>query len=129
VLVAEDEALLSMMMEDVLVDLGCIAVGPAARVEDALSLVAQAGRIDIGLLDLNLGGESSLPVADRLAARGVPFAFASGYDADVLAGTPHANTPVLAKPFTTAALTAMLETLAEAAPHPHVSLPSVRMRP
>ena len=78
VLVVEDEMLVSMLVEDMLSDLGCTVVGPAAELEEAMSL-AQNAEIDLALLDVNLGGRPIFPVADTLKARGVPFAFASGY--------------------------------------------------
>src|SRR5690348_16116387 len=82
ILVVEDEALVALLVEDALLDEGAQIVGPAATVSDALRLIDEAkvdGRIDAAVLDLNLGGETALPVADRLAALGVPFLIASGY--------------------------------------------------
>lgn len=55
VLVVEDEALVSMLVEDMLTDLGCTIVGPAAEIEEALKLATSAD-IDAALLDVNLGG-------------------------------------------------------------------------
>jgi CheY-like chemotaxis protein len=98
VLVLEDETIVLLMIEDLLDDLGCRVVGPAATVPEALAL-AEAGGFDAALLDLNLGrGETSYPVADMLAARQVPFAFVTGYSADVLV-PPHNGRPILEKPF------------------------------
>ncbi len=98
VLVLEDETFITVMIEDLLGDLGCRIVGPAATVADALTL-AEAGGIDAALLDLNLGhGETAYPVADLLSQRLVPFAFVTGYSADVLK-PPHAGRPILSKPF------------------------------
>jgi CheY-like chemotaxis protein len=97
VLVAEDEALVSILIEDMLVELGCSAVRPAANVPTALA-IARSGDIDGAILDVNLGGESIDPVAQELLAREVPFLFVTGYGA---AGIPDrfAGTPVLQKPF------------------------------
>jgi CheY-like chemotaxis protein len=98
VLVLENEMFIMVMIEDLLGDLGCRIVGPAATVADALAL-AEAGGIDAALLDLNLGyGETGYPVADLLAQRDVPFAFVTGYSADVLR-PPHSGRPILEKPF------------------------------
>ncbi len=98
VLVLEDEMMITMMMEDMLADLGCEVVGPASNVADALALVDRE-EIGLGLLDLNLSlGETGYPVADALAARGVPFAFVTGYGADALR-EPHRDRATLAKPF------------------------------
>ncbi|HEX9462742.1 MAG TPA: response regulator [Alphaproteobacteria bacterium] len=78
VFLAEDEMLVSMLVEDVITGLGCELVGPAASRDKALALAA-AEQLDAALLDVNLGGEPVYPVADLLKARGVPFAFITGY--------------------------------------------------
>ncbi len=109
VLVVEDEALVAMLVEDALLDAGAEVVGPVATVAEALQLLK--GRLpEAAVLDLNLAGETSTPVADELARRGVPFVVATGYGAD---GLPpgHANVPVLAKPYDPADLTAALARL------------------
>ncbi|MBV1799862.1 response regulator [Siccirubricoccus sp. G192] len=106
VLVVEDEALVAMLVEDALLDAGASIIGPAATVAEALALLARE-RPEAAVLDLNLAGETSTPVADALAARGIPFVVATGYGAD---GLPpgHANVPVLAKPYDPDDLTAAL---------------------
>ena len=109
VLVVEDEALVSMLVEDMLTDLGCAIVGPAAEIEEALRL-ANSAEIDAALLDVNLGGRPIFPVADALKARGVPFAFASGYGEAGLTDD-HRGATVLQKPFREADLRRVLETL------------------
>lgn len=109
VLVVEDEALVSMLVEDMLTDLGCTIVGPAAEIEEALRLASSAD-IDAALLDVNLGGRPIFPVADTLKARGVPFAFASGYGEAGLT-EDHKGAAVLQKPFREADLKRVLEGL------------------
>ncbi|USQ95037.1 response regulator [Caulobacter sp. RL271] len=109
VLVVEDEALVSMLVEDMLTDLGCAIVGPAAEIEEALRL-ANSADIDAALLDVNLGGRPIFPVADALKARGVPFAFASGYGEAGLT-EDHRGATVLQKPFREADLRRVLEGL------------------
>lgn len=109
VLVVEDEALVSMLVEDMLTDLGCTIVGPAAEIEEALKLATTAD-IDAALLDVNLGGRPIFPVADALKARGVPFAFASGYGEAGLT-EDHKGATVLQKPFREADLRRVLESL------------------
>ena len=79
ILVIEDEMMVAMLLKDILVDLGCTVLGPAARVEQALAMIEAAGALDAAVLDINLNGQKSYPVADALAARGVPFIFATGY--------------------------------------------------
>jgi CheY-like chemotaxis protein len=78
ILVVEDEMLVLMDMQDTLADLGCEAVFAAATNDQAIALI-EAHHFDAALLDLNLNGVRSYPVADALAALGVPFAFATGY--------------------------------------------------
>jgi CheY-like chemotaxis protein len=97
VLVVEDEMMVSMLIEDMLTDLGCIVVGPAARLDEALEL-AKTSELDCAVLDVNLGGQPIFPLADLLREQGRPFAFATGYgDAGVREADRGA--PVLQKPF------------------------------
>ncbi len=109
VLVVEDEALVSMLVEDMLTDLGCTVVGPAAEIEEALRLAGSAD-IDAALLDVNLGGRPIFPVADALKSRGVPYAFASGYG-EAGISDEHKGSAVLQKPFREADLRRVLESL------------------
>lgn len=97
VLVVEDEMMVSMLIEDMLGDLGCHVVGPAARLDEALSL-AQNAELDCAVLDVNLGGQSTFPVADLLREKGAPFAFATGYG-DAGLRDVDKGAPVLQKPF------------------------------
>ena len=116
VLVVEDEALVSMMVEDELRDAGATVLGPAACVADAMRLVEAAaadGGISVAVLDINLEGRHVGPVADRLAALGVPFLFATGYGGNRDAGG-HGAAPVLEKPFDTERLVASVAALASA---------------
>src|SRR5262249_43152401 len=80
-LIAEDEALVAIMMEDLAVEFGWSVVGPFAKAADALA-AAKQDDIHAAVLDVNLGGESVYPVADVLTARGVPFVFTTGYGAE-----------------------------------------------
>lgn len=80
VLVVEDEALVAMLIEDVLDELGHEVVGLAGRLEEALAL-AQRVEADVAVVDLNLGGRHTYPVAEVLRRREIPFIFATGYGA------------------------------------------------
>jgi len=116
VLVVEDEALVSMLVEDELCDAGAKVLGPAPSVEHALRLIEDAaadGGISAAVLDINLDGQHVGPVADRLAGLGVPFLFATGYGANRDAGG-HEAAPVVEKPFDTERLIAAVEALASA---------------
>ncbi|HEX8168351.1 MAG TPA: response regulator [Beijerinckiaceae bacterium] len=97
VLVIEDEAAISMLLEDMLMDLGCAIVGPAARLNVALEM-AQGDDFDIAILDVNLAGESIYPVADALAQRGRLFVFSTGYGGAGIKD-PYRDRPVVQKPF------------------------------
>ncbi|AOH83213.1 hypothetical protein AWL63_03710 [Sphingomonas panacis] len=80
ILVVEDEYLIADDVCAALVAAGAEVLGPCPTVEAAAAMVAHEARIDAALLDINLRGDPVFPVADALAARGVPFAFATGYD-------------------------------------------------
>jgi CheY-like chemotaxis protein len=85
------------MIEDMLEDLGCEIVASAARLPDARGLAATA-TIDLAILDVNLAGHSSFPVAQILRERGIPFLFSTGYGQS---GFSHdfADQPLIGKPF------------------------------
>ena len=78
VLVVEDELLVAMLVEEMLVDAGCVVVGPFARVAEAVA-AARGTEVDVALLDVNVAGEKVFPVAYELERRGVPFLFVTGY--------------------------------------------------
>ena len=114
VLVVEDEAIVAMLVEDELREAGAEVVGPAASVEGALRLIeaaAKDGGLSAAVLDINLRGRAVAPVADRLAALGVPFLFATGYGEGCDTGG-HADARVLRKPFDPHALIDAVEALA-----------------
>lgn len=97
ILVVDDEPLVSMLVEDWLVELGCEVVGPARSVQQGLDMAGSA-ELDGAILDINLGGNNSYPVAETLQQRGVPFAFVTG-DSAVDAESGFADPIVLSKPF------------------------------
>jgi len=96
ILLVEDEMLISMLLEDYLVELGCVVVGPAGHVQQAVDLAARE-RIDGALLDVNISGGTAYPVAEKLASRGIPFAFVTGYGVAHSMGA-FSDRPVLGKP-------------------------------
>lgn len=107
VLLVEDEAIVSFLVEQMLVDLGCTAVWHAGSVADALKTLDRE-RPDAAVLDVNLGGEKAFPVADHLDDAGVPFIFATGYRQT---GMPKkwVSKPLLNKPFNRERLAAALQ--------------------
>jgi CheY-like chemotaxis protein len=108
ILVVEDDDLLSMLLEEMLTELGYCVVGPAARVCEALTLLETQPRIDGALLDLSLKGEMSLAIADTLSARAIPFAFVTGHGSGSPETARYGNAQVLAKPFTMSGLSELL---------------------
>jgi CheY-like chemotaxis protein len=116
-LVVEDEYLIAADLKDSLESLGAEVVGPAASVEEALRLIETSGdKLDGAVLDVNLRGERVFPVADALGARGVPFIFASGYDAVALPKA-YDNVARVEKPVDKRRLLQVLSR----APHPGIS--------
>ena len=109
VLVVEDEMMVSMLIEDMLADMGCQVVGPASRLDEAMELVGSA-ELDCAVLDVNLGGQPIFPLADVLREKGAPFAFATGYG-DAGLRDIDKGTPVLHKPFRESDLARVLNEL------------------
>jgi DNA-binding response OmpR family regulator len=107
VLVVDDEPLITMMLEDILGDLGYIVVGPALDVGEA-ELLAREAEIDAAILDVHLGMETCHSIARLLQERHIPFVVASGDD-DASAVPGSAGT--LTKPFLPATVKAALASL------------------
>ena len=106
VLVVEDETIVSLLIEDMLTDLGCGDVWYASGVWEGLALL-EARTPDAAVLDVNLAGEPVYPIARRLADAGVPFVFATGYGASGI-HEDWSGRPVLQKPFQSDSLAAAL---------------------
>jgi CheY-like chemotaxis protein len=83
ILIVEDEYFLADETRRELEQVGAIVVGPTARVEEALSLIANS-RVDAAILDVHLGEELVFPVAEELDRKDIPFVFATGYDPAVV---------------------------------------------
>lgn len=98
VLVVEDDVLIGMMVADMLEDLGYEPVGPAHGLEEGVALAQSEEPLHAAVLDVNLGGIRSDPIAEVLAARSIPFVFATGYGSGH-AGDEAGARPVLSKPF------------------------------
>ncbi len=97
VLVVEDEALVGMLLEDMLSDIGCAHVEVLSRFADGLQ-AAETGSFDLAVLDVNLDGVASFPIAEQLIARNIPLLFATGYGADGM-DPRFSDIPTLQKPF------------------------------
>jgi two-component SAPR family response regulator len=97
VMIVEDELLVAMELESLLEEQGCAVVGPAPTVDRALALLDRE-RPDAAILDINLDGQTAIPVAAALKARGIPFLLATGYG-NMQASEPELNgAPRLDKP-------------------------------
>ena len=97
VFVIEDEATVSMLIEDALVDMGCEVVDTASRLPEAMKKAA-AVACDVAVIDVNLNGQMTFQVADALVTRGIPFVFSTGYGKSVIPNH-FLHAPVLQKPF------------------------------
>ncbi len=105
-LIAEDEIVVALFLEDMLAEFGYEVAGVVSRLEEGLAR-AEAPDFAMAVLDVHLNGREVFPLADRLAEWGLPFIFATGYGAR---GIPerHAGRPVLQKPFLPADLNQVL---------------------
>lgn len=97
VFLVEDEMLVSMLLEDMLTDLGCRIVATASRLDAALEHARETA-FDVAILDVNLNGQPSYAVAEVLAGRNLPFVFATGYGKAGLESA-YRHLPALQKPF------------------------------
>jgi len=109
VLLVEDEAIIAMLMEDMLAEFSCDVLETVGEL-DAATAAAMTTRFDMAFVDVNLGGNPAYPVADILRARGIPFAFVTGYGSAGGAAA-YADVPVLQKPFRAQELEAIIERL------------------
>lgn len=107
ILLVEDEAMIRMMVADMVETLGHRVAAETGNVDQATEL-ARSAEFDFAILDMNLDGAMTFPIADAIAARGIPFLFASGYPA-TKAGDAHRHELVLQKPFTLDRLEAAIE--------------------
>lgn len=96
VLVVEDDWFLADAMSRTLQAGGAEVVGPAPSVATAIRPL-RTRRPDAAVLDVNLGEETAFPVADALAASGVPFLFVTAAD-EAMRPTRHGVIPWLPKP-------------------------------
>lgn len=107
ILLVEDDAAISLMMEEFMETLGCVVVATPSRLAAAETTAAEID-VDIATLDINLAGELSYPVADILRQRAIPFLFVTGYGT---MGVPEhlRDAPLLGKPFVINRLAAVLQ--------------------
>ncbi len=109
VLIVEDEAMIRMMVADMLGDLGYPIAAETGDIDDAMTL-ARTATYDVAILDVNVNGKLISPVADIIAARPRPFVFVTGYGTQGLPQN-YRDRPVLQKPFQMETLASILETV------------------
>jgi CheY-like chemotaxis protein len=112
-MVVEDQYMIAAELRRVLHGAGLVILGPYATLDTALA--ATSGPVDLALLDVNLDGLAVFPVADALAKRGVPYGFATAYEAVALP-PPYDKVLRVEKPVEPASLLALIETLASKRP-------------
>jgi len=113
VLLVEDESIVAMMMAEALVELGLTVIGPYGNTAEATQAVNDTP-VGAAILDINLGREMVYPVAEVLEARGIPFAFVTGYGSEGV-DRRYSTVPVLLKPVDKSALQNLFTTHKSAA--------------
>lgn len=98
VLLVEDNPIIAMNTEALLLEMAVDGVRTAASVAEAMALI-ETEKFDLGILDVNLGKEDSLPVAERLAALHIPVVFATGLSENLSLGEMWRAAPMLKKPY------------------------------
>lgn len=112
VLVIEDEILIAMLLEDILLDIDDYVVDLFAHFAESLQ-AARTGTYAFAILDVNLNGIRSYPIADVLSERGIPFVFSTGYGSAGL-DPAYAGHVVLQKPFQASELRSIVARLQHA---------------
>lgn len=108
ILVVEDDYLVAQILTTMLEDLGAVVLGPIGWKDEALAFIeSNSAGFDSALLDVNLHGQVSYQIADALIARGVRFAFTTGYDASAISEA-YRGYPRCGKPFQQQTLLAVL---------------------
>jgi CheY-like chemotaxis protein len=111
IFLVEDNVLIRMMLAAMVEQLGHRVVAQAGTVQEARTL-AEIAAFDLALLDINLNGESVVPIAEIIEARGLPYLFVSSYDARSLP-EPFNKRPLLQKPFVISKLGALIAKMLE----------------
>jgi CheY-like chemotaxis protein len=117
VLLVEDSMVIALDAEEMLLALGAARVEIAGSTEDAMAIL-DFERPSFAVLDVNLGAETSFPIAGRLRKMGVPTIFATGYGEDLVIPPGYSSTPIVKKPYTAAAIIRALRSLDQRQPEP-----------
>ena len=97
ILIVEDEILIAMDLEDMVVEMGGRAIASAHNIQTAIKR-AETIEADAAILDVDVAGQLVFPVADILAARGIPFLFNTGHSAEDVLRARYASAPICRKP-------------------------------
>jgi len=97
-LLVEDNAIIAMDCEEMLRELGAETVEVCSTVQSALAYLSKDS-VDFAMLDVNLGSETSAPIAERLTEQNIPFLFATGHEDVPDFASPHAQANVVQKPY------------------------------
>ena len=103
VLLVEDEFLIALDAEEMLRELGAASVTVASNFDDAQKRIAE-GKFDLAILDVNLNGQKSFPLAEQLIARGTPVVFGTGYNLLIRQMDGYQSGVCVTKPYTAASL-------------------------
>jgi light-regulated signal transduction histidine kinase (bacteriophytochrome)/CheY-like chemotaxis protein len=117
VLLVEDSMVIALDAEEMLIALGAARVEIAGSTEDAMAIL-DFERPSFAVLDVNLGAETSFPIAGRLRKMGVPTIFATGYGEELVIPPGYAGTPIVKKPYTAVAIIRALRLLEQHQPEP-----------
>ncbi|MGI4747456.1 MAG: response regulator [Janthinobacterium lividum] len=116
VLVVEDDFLIGDALSELLQSVGADVIGPIGWATEALAMASQPSlAIDIALLDVDLHGVRSYPIADALIDRAIPFVFTTGYHCDVVE-VRYRDYPRYEKPLSGRALVATLASMLDERP-------------
>lgn len=108
VLILEDNSIIALYVEETIQSFGVKSVRAASRVQQALAMIDER-MPDFAVLDVDLGGENSFKVAERLADAKVPFVFSTGYGESANYPVRFAAHEKLLKPYTPESLRAALD--------------------
>lgn len=97
ILIVEDEILIAMDLEDMVAEMGGTAIASAHTIQAAMKL-AESIEADAAILDVDVAGQLVFPVADILAARGIPFLFNTGHSAEDILKARYESAPICRKP-------------------------------
>lgn len=109
-MVVEDEFIIADEISAIVEESGHEVVGPFGSIEEAKAGISSADKPDLAILDANLRGKSSVPVAEQLRELGVPLCLCTGYRSDDLRAT-FGDVAILQKPVNPRALLSVIETL------------------